>query len=50
VQIYIESYNRSANLFSRLGFQPVAEEGVNFLWQWNPDAVAMKVNQAVTAA
>ncbi len=50
VQIYIESYNRSANLFSRLGFQPVAEEGINLLWQWNPGAAAeMKVNQAVTS-
>ncbi len=48
VQIYIESYNPSANLFSRLGFKPVAEEGINLLWQWNPGAATeMKVNQAV---
>ncbi len=48
VQIYIENYNPSANLFSRLGFHPVAEEGINLLWQWNPGAAAeMKVNQAV---
>ena len=51
VQIYIESYNPSANLFSRLGFQPIAEEGINFLLQWNPNATAeMKANQAVTTA
>lgn len=50
VQIYIEIYNPSANLFSRFGFQPIAEEGVNLLWQWNPGAVEMKLNQAVTSA
>jgi len=50
VQIYIESYNPSANLFSRLGFQPIAEEGINLLWQWSPGAAEMKLNQAVTTA
>jgi len=50
VQIYIESYNPSANLFSRLGFHPTAEEGINLLWQWSPGAAEMKLNQAVTTA
>jgi len=36
VEIHIESYNPSANLFSRLGFQPVGEEGFHVLWQWKP--------------
>ena len=36
VEIYIESYNPSAVLFSRLGFQPVGEEGFHVLWQWKP--------------
>ncbi len=36
VEIHIESYNPSANLFSRLGFQPVGEEGFYVLWQWKP--------------
>jgi ribosomal protein S18 acetylase RimI-like enzyme len=52
VQIYIENYNQSSNLFSRLGFQPVAEEGINVLWQWNPGATSAetKVHQAVVIA
>ena len=33
VQIYVESYNRSARLFSRLGFNPVSEQGVHVLWR-----------------
>lgn len=33
VQIYIENFNRSAQLFSRLGFKPVSEEGVHVLWR-----------------
>ena len=52
VQIYIENYNQSSNLFLRLGFQPIAEEGINVLWQWNPGATSaeIKVNQAVVTA
>lgn len=33
VQIYIESFNRSAQLFSRLGFEPVSELDVHVLWR-----------------
>ena len=51
VQIYIENYNPSANLFSRLGFHSVAEEGINLLWQWSPGTTAeTKLNQAATIA
>ena len=51
VQIYIESFNTSANLFSRLSFHPIAEEGINLLWQWSPSTTAAtKLNQAMSAA
>ena len=33
VQIYIENYNRSAQLFSRLGFKPFSQQGVHVLWR-----------------
>ncbi len=33
VSIYLETDNRSANLFSRLGFVPVANDGVYQLWE-----------------
>ena len=33
VQIYLETYNQSANLFARLGFAPVADDGVYQLWR-----------------
>ena len=34
VQIYIESFNPSRALFERMGFSVVAEEGINFLFEW----------------
>ena len=33
VQIYVENFNPSARLFSRLGFQPISEQGVHVLWR-----------------
>jgi ribosomal protein S18 acetylase RimI-like enzyme len=33
VQIYVENFNRSAQLFLRLGFEPVSEQGVHVLWR-----------------
>jgi N-acetylglutamate synthase-like GNAT family acetyltransferase len=33
VQIYLDADDRSANLFARLGFAPVADEGIYQLWQ-----------------
>lgn len=33
VQIYLEINNRSASLFTRLGFAPVSDEGIHQLWQ-----------------
>jgi RimJ/RimL family protein N-acetyltransferase len=33
VQIYLESFNQSINLFKRLGFEIVSDEGIHQLWQ-----------------
>jgi ribosomal protein S18 acetylase RimI-like enzyme len=33
VQIYLETNNQSAGLFARLGFAPVADDGVYRLWR-----------------
>lgn len=33
VQIYLETNNQSANLFARLGFVPIADDGVYQLWR-----------------
>ena len=37
VQIYLETNNQSANLFARLGFVPIADDGVYQLWQKSAD-------------
>ncbi|CAN5587318.1 GNAT family N-acetyltransferase [soil metagenome] len=33
VQIYLETNNQSANLFARLGFVPITDDGVYQLWR-----------------
>ncbi len=33
VRIYLESFNRSARLFERLGFKPIRDEGIYRLWE-----------------
>jgi GNAT superfamily N-acetyltransferase len=33
VQIYLESFNQSINLFTRLGFQIIKDEGIYHLWE-----------------
>ena len=33
VQIYLETNNQSANLFARLGFVPVTDDGIYQLWR-----------------
>lgn len=38
VHIYIETFNPSLQLFERLGFKSIAEEGINFLLEWSPDS------------
>jgi ribosomal protein S18 acetylase RimI-like enzyme len=38
VQIYVETFNPSLQLFERLGFKNIAEEGLNFLLEWSPES------------
>ena len=38
VQIYVETVNPSLGQFERLGFSRRAEEGVNYLLEWTPEA------------
>lgn len=34
VNIWVEEYNPSRNLFERLGFSKVQDEGINYLWEY----------------
>ena len=36
VQIYVETFNPSLELFKKLGFSILQEEGINYLLEWNP--------------
>jgi ribosomal protein S18 acetylase RimI-like enzyme len=36
VRIYLETFNPSLRLFERLGFNSIAQEGINFLLEWRP--------------
>lgn len=44
VQIYLETYNRSVNLFTRLGFFQIADEGIYQLWQKPASKIAISAN------
>jgi RimJ/RimL family protein N-acetyltransferase len=45
VQIYLESINQSINLFKRLGFQIVSDEGIYQLWQFKDfESKSLKAN------
>jgi ribosomal protein S18 acetylase RimI-like enzyme len=37
VLIYVETFNPSLRLLERLGFKSIAEEGINFLMEYQPD-------------
>jgi len=37
VQIYLENYNRAGELFKRLAFKPVSDDGIYVLWRWEPN-------------
>ena len=37
VILYVETYNRARNLYARLGFRPVGEEGVYLKMEWLPE-------------
>lgn len=39
LSIYVESYNPSRNLFERLGFAKVSDDGVNCLMEWRPGSI-----------
>jgi RimJ/RimL family protein N-acetyltransferase len=34
VRIYVEDFNPSLRLFERMGFKPIANEGMNLLMEW----------------
>jgi len=38
LRIYVENFNPSLNLFKRLGFKPVAEDGILLLMEWVPNS------------
>jgi GNAT superfamily N-acetyltransferase len=38
VQVYVETFNPCLGLFERLGFSRRAEEGINYLLEWIPEA------------
>jgi ribosomal protein S18 acetylase RimI-like enzyme len=39
VRIYVERFNPAQNLYRRLGFRPVADQGVYLLLEWTPAQV-----------
>ncbi len=39
VQIYLESFNQSIKLFTRLGFQIIGDEGIYRLWQCETETI-----------
>jgi ribosomal protein S18 acetylase RimI-like enzyme len=40
LSVYVESFNPSRNLFERLGFTKVSDDGVNCLMEWRPGSTA----------
>ncbi|MEP6900142.1 MAG: GNAT family N-acetyltransferase [Actinomycetota bacterium] len=38
VEIYIENFNRSQNLFKRLNFQPESDGGIYVIWRWGENS------------
>jgi len=43
VRIYVENYNPSLNLFERLNFKAVQQQGFHILLEWSPNAGANQV-------
>ena len=37
LSIHVEIHNRAMDLYRRLGFRPVADEGVHLRMEWNPE-------------
>jgi ribosomal protein S18 acetylase RimI-like enzyme len=44
VQIYVETYNPSLELFKKMGFSILQEEGINYLLEWNVGKTATEAN------
>jgi ribosomal protein S18 acetylase RimI-like enzyme len=42
VSIYVEETNPAQSLYRRLGFEPVAEQGVYLLMEWRPPQAAVR--------
>lgn len=40
VVLYVESFNPAFNLYSRMGFKKVREEGIYFMMRWSPESRA----------
>ncbi len=40
LRIYVETFNPSQQLFQRLGFKPIKEEGINFLMEWTLESAS----------
>jgi GNAT superfamily N-acetyltransferase len=40
VSIHVELFNPARRLYARLGFEPVAEEGIHLLMEWRPPSGA----------
>jgi predicted GNAT family acetyltransferase len=40
LSVYVETFNPSSNLFERLGFAKVSDDGVNYLMEWRPDSIS----------
>ncbi len=40
VRIYVEDFNPSLRLFERMGFKPIADEGMNLLLEWTANGTA----------
>lgn len=43
VQIYVETFNPSLELFKKMGFSISQEEGINYLLEWKPATAAAEV-------
>ena len=43
VQIYVETFNPSLELFKKMGFSILEEEGINYLLEWNAATVATEL-------
>lgn len=44
VQIYLETFNQAAKLFTELNFEPVEEDGIYRLWRWNIETQANQLH------